>query len=62
MERKIRVFKNFEEQEAFHRQQMKKTSTKERFRRLYQMQQITRLFHPAFDQTRKIIIRNGHFQ
>ena len=60
MERKIKIFKSFEEQEAYNLEQMRKTTPKERFRRLYMMQQMSRRFHPTSDNIRKItIIRNG---
>jgi len=60
VERKIRIFKSFEEQETFHLEQMRNTTPFERFRRLYSMQQLNRRFHPATDTARKIIIiRNG---
>jgi hypothetical protein len=58
----MKIFRSLEEQEAYHLEQMKNTTIKERFRRLYVMQQITRLFHPVSDHTRKIIVRNGYTQ
>ena len=62
MERKIRIFKSFEEQEAFELKEMQTTTPLERFQRLYKMQQLSRLFHPVADMSRKIIIRHGRTQ
>jgi hypothetical protein len=39
---------------------MAKTTPEERFRKLYKMQQLTNMFHPVTDKSRKIIIRNGY--
>ena len=62
MERKIKIFKSFEEQEAYNLDQMRNSTPMERFRRLYMMQQISRRLHPVIDTTRQIIIRNGRTQ
>ena len=60
MSKTIRIFKSFEEQEQYNLQMMAKTTPEERFRKLYQMQQLTKMFHPVTDKSRKIIIRNGY--
>jgi hypothetical protein len=61
MEKKIKIFKSFEEQEKHHLQLLLESTVADRFRSLYKMQQWTKLFHPATDNTRKIIIhKNGH--
>ena len=57
MEKKIHIFKSFEEQEAYHLEKMRKSTIKERFRQLYLMQQMTKLLHPSKDSERKIIIK-----
>jgi hypothetical protein len=57
MERSIKIFKSLEEQERFNEQQMISTSAFQRFRKLYQMQEFTRLLRPSSDKTRKITIR-----
>jgi len=59
MKREIKIFKSFEEQELFHKEQMLQSSPIERFRTLYQMQELTKLFHPVKDKSRKIVILNG---
>ena len=60
MSKSIRIFKSFEEQEQYHKEMMINSTPEERFRKLYQMQQMTKKFHPVTDKSRKIIIRNGH--
>jgi subtilase family serine protease len=57
MKNSVRIFNSMEEQEQFHKQLMLQSTVAERFRKLYQMQQITKLFHPATDHSRKIQIR-----
>ena len=59
MERYIKIFKSFEEQEQHHLLQMALSTPIQRFRRLYMMQQMTKSFHPEKSSVRKIIIRNG---
>ncbi len=56
MSKSIKIFKSFEEQEQYHLELMAKSSVIERFRALYQMQQLTKKFHPVVDNTRRIII------
>ena len=62
MGKTIKIFKSFEEQEQYHKEIMINRTPRERFRILHQMQQMTKKFHPATDRSRKIIIRNGHFE
>ena len=57
MSKSIRIFKSFEEQEAYHLELMRNSTVEERFRKLYLMQKMTRSFHPAKDSKRKIIIK-----
>ncbi len=60
MGKSIKIFKSFEEQEEYHKELISKTTPEERFRKLYQMQQLNKKFHPVIDKSRKIIILNGH--
>lgn len=61
MDKTIKIFKSFKEQEAYHLQLMIGSSIINRFRSLYKMQQWTKTFHPSFETFRKIIIhKNGH--
>jgi hypothetical protein len=53
----VRIFKSMEEQEQYHQQIMLQSTIAERFRKLCQMQQLTKLLHPATDHSRKILIR-----
>ena len=57
MNRSIRIFKSLEEQEQYYRNVMLQSTATERFRKLYIMQQMTRLLHPVNDHSRKIQIR-----
>ncbi|HEX5151805.1 MAG TPA: hypothetical protein VFW07_10160 [Parafilimonas sp.] len=58
-ERKIKIFKTFEEQEAYHLDWMLNSSPKERFAALFRMQQFTNRFHKPASDKRAIIIHNG---
>lgn len=60
MAKSIKIFKSFEEQDQYQKEQMLNTTPEERFRRLYEMQRLTKKFHPTTEESRKIIIRNGH--
>ena len=63
MKREIKIFKSFEEQEKFHLAEMRKTTALERFRNLFELQQLTNTFHPSTDKSRKIVIqKNGYSQ
>jgi hypothetical protein len=59
MAKTIRIFKSFEEQEQFNPEQMIKTTPLERFRNLYRMQKLSKLFNPVNDKHRKIVIQHG---
>ncbi len=59
MGKSIKIFKSFEEQEQYHKEMMANSTPQERFKTLYQMQQMTKKIHPVTDRSRKIIIRNG---
>ncbi|MEO6406526.1 MAG: hypothetical protein ABIY51_10070 [Ferruginibacter sp.] len=59
MSKSIKIFKSFEEQEQYHLELMAKLTPQERFKALYQMQQLTKKFHPVTDKFRKIIIHHG---
>ncbi len=61
MQRQIRKFNSFEEQEKFALDQMRQTTVAERFKSLLQMQQWTKLFHPEKDTARKITIQKNGF-
>jgi hypothetical protein len=60
MAKYIKLFKSFEEQEKYHLEEMSYSTPKERFRRLYLMQQITKRIHSSPPSRRKIIIYNGY--
>ncbi len=57
MARSIKIFKSLDEQAAYHLNLMKQSSVLERFRRLYAMQQMSRLLRPPKNIARKIIIK-----
>lgn len=46
MSKSIRIFKSFEEQEMYHLELMRNSTIEERFRKFYQMQQMTKALHP----------------
>ncbi len=56
MNRLVHIFKSVDEQQQFHKELMLQTTVADRFRKLYQMQQITKLFHPVTNKSRKILI------
>jgi len=60
MERKIKIFKSFEEQEEYHLEMMRQSTPEERLRTLYLLQQMSLKLHPSKNTSRKIIIRNGY--
>jgi hypothetical protein len=61
MEKRIQIFKSFEEQERYHTDKMLNSTPIERFRNLLRMQKINLLLHPPSDNTRRIIIqKDGH--
>jgi hypothetical protein len=61
MERKIKIFKTFEEQEAYHLQQQSETTPLERFKNLFYMQQLSLQLRPKKDMLRKIVVSHGYF-
>ncbi len=63
MEREIKIFRSFEEQEEYSLEQMRKTTPAERFKNLLKMQALTKRFHPVVVKSREIIIhKNGYPQ
>ena len=61
MEKRIKIFKSFEEQEQYYTDYMLQSTPLQRFQSLLRMQQLTHLFHPPINKVRKIIIhKNGH--
>lgn len=63
MKREIKVFKSFEEQEAYKREEMRNTTILQRFQILHAMQQMTKKLHPSYNEKRRIIIAsNGHIK
>jgi len=61
MDKKLRIFKSFEEQEQYHKELMGQSTIAKRFRKLFQMQQMNRMLHPVTDKSRKIQIRKSAF-
>ena len=59
MGKTIKKFRWFEEQEQYHKQLMLNSTPHERFKTLYQLQQMTKKFHPVADKSRKIIIHHS---
>ncbi len=57
MKKYVRIFKSLQEQEQFHEELMRQTTVMERFRKLYQMQLMSKLFKSSPDNSRKIQIR-----
>ena len=49
MKGEIKIFKSFEEQEKFYEDKMRQTTPIQRFRNLYKMQQLTKVFRPLVD-------------
>ncbi len=63
MEKRIKIFKSFEEQNEFAFREMQNTTVLQRFEILHKMQKNTKLFKKNIDTTRRIIIKtNGHTQ
>ena len=61
MKREIKIFKSFEEQEAYKLEKMRNTTILQRFQILFAMQQMTKKLHPSSNKKRRIIISsNGH--
>lgn len=57
MDKFIRIFKSFEEQELFHLERMSRTTVEERFQKLYLMRKMRIRFHPEKNSIRKIVIK-----
>lgn len=63
MEKRVKIFKSFEEQEQYYFDLMIKTTPSQRFQHLFRMQQLTNLFHASTKKARRIIIqKDGHTQ
>jgi hypothetical protein len=63
MEKRIKIFKSFEEQEAYYNNKMLKSTPWQRFENLFRMQQLHQLLHPSTNKTRRILIqKNGSAQ
>ncbi len=60
MNKSIRIFKSFEEQEAYHLEQMRNSTIEERFKKLYIMQEMTKLLHSRRNSDRKITIHERY--
>ena len=59
MAKSIKIFKSFEEQEAWQMEQARNSTPLERLRNLYYMQQLSLKFHPPKKEQKKIIISHG---
>jgi hypothetical protein len=63
MEKRIQIFKSFEEQEKYYLEKMQHSTPMQRFQNLFRMQQLNLLMHPPTNKERKIIIqKNGYTQ
>ncbi|MEO7049660.1 MAG: hypothetical protein ABI091_30430 [Ferruginibacter sp.] len=63
IEKNIKIFKSFEDQEQYQLELMSRVSVNKRFEKLYEMQKTSRLLHPQNKETaRKIIIKHGSAQ
>jgi hypothetical protein len=63
LKREIKIFKSFEEQEKYHLELMRKTTPLQRFKTLFELQQLTKAFYPQKETSRKIVIqKNGYTQ
>ncbi len=59
MKREIKIFKSFEEQEAYHLDRQKNTTPGQRLVNLLYMQNLSRKFRPNKTTEKKIIITHG---
>lgn len=59
MEKRIKIFKTFEEQEEYAFKEMQNSTPIVRFEKLHQMQKFTNLFKKNADTNRKIIIKKN---
>ena len=63
MEKRIKIFKSFKEQDQYYDEKMLKTTPWERFENLFRMQQLLLLLQPSASKTRRILIqKNGSSQ
>lgn len=63
MERSIKIFKSFKEEEQLHTEKILLSTPLQRFQNLFRTQQLTNLFQPAKNKERKITIqKNGYPQ
>jgi hypothetical protein len=60
--RTIKIFKTFEEQKAYHLEQMRKTTVRERFISLLKMQRFTQAVHKVASDKRTITIHHGYLK
>ena len=61
MEKRIQIFKSFDEQDEYYVNKMLNSTPMERFMNLFRMQKINSLLHPPTNNTRRIIIqKDGH--
>jgi hypothetical protein len=61
MEKRIQIFKSFEEQERYYTDKMLNSTPVERLSNLLRMQKVNLLLHPPVNNTRRIIIKkNGY--
>jgi len=61
MEKRIQIFRSFEEQERYYTDKMLNSTTAERFSNLLRMQKINLLLHPPVNNTRRIIIQKDGY-
>ncbi len=59
MEREIKIFKSFREQEAYQLEKNSKTTAYQRFANLRYMQNFSRRLRPEKIRSKKIIITHG---
>jgi len=61
MKREIKIFKSFEEMDAYKLEQIRKTTPHQRFKNLFLMQQLSSKFHNTGEKSRKLTITYGYF-
>jgi len=57
---RIKIFKNFDEQELYQIEKMRNTTAIERFRKLFYMQKLSSKFHTSESKPKKIMIYHGY--
>jgi hypothetical protein len=60
MERKIHIFKTFEEQELHQLEQLQKTTAKQRLQNLFYMQNFTKKINPTKNKNKTLTFTNGY--